>query len=76
MELTPVEVKLVEKFREITDKSARAGDPAVSRSFSFPSIIDSDEQINISVGVSISSVVPRMSEMETRVERQKLKLRI
>lgn len=76
MQLTdPNEIKLVEKFRESLEKAeirkrthGLEASSSVGRSWSVPSSIDSEEQINCSVSVSISSVLPRVSESEMKVE--------
>lgn len=71
----PNEIKLVEKFRESLEKAeirkrthSEERGVQVGRSWSVPSSIDSEEVINCSVSVSISSVLPRVSESEMKVE--------
>ena len=66
------EEKLIEKLREMLDKRIIAGE-SVSRQFSLPSRDDSDDQINISLSVSVISTVPRMTEEEFRFQRRKLR---
>jgi hypothetical protein len=75
LEETPVhltywEKKLVEKFRECLEKS-RLGQSAVTRSFSCPTRVDSDDQIEISVSARLISEVASTSETERRVEARK-----
>jgi hypothetical protein len=52
------EAKLVEKLREMMDKpSFRAGEE-MSRTFTVPSMMDSDDRIHISITVRADSLVP------------------
>ena len=76
----PAEIRLIEKYREALEKVEkekrryeRVG-VEVSRTFSVPSTVDSEEMRHISVGVRLSSIVPSMSEVEARVERAKIKV--
>lgn len=53
------ETKLVEKLKEMMDKSSFRAGEQMSRTFTVPSMMDSDERIHISITVRCDSLMPK-----------------
>lgn len=63
------ELKLIEKYREMVEKTRCRDGEMLGRSFTIPSAFDSDEQMMVSLTLNYRSIVPKMTEMEVKVER-------